>query len=310
MATIKIPFLNPMMYTEQDFANPGLFTSKHIDDFQFRDTILPWEQPSLFKRIWGPDDEVRQQVTSGIGPVQIELVDLSTGDTIDTQTFNQKQQNVNNPAEYIYEHDYALNGKPAGCYRFKLSFGSPVQKIFLSDCFIISENIENTLVLEYTHYKFKGDIIFETGFTPYLRLAATLKYKQPLSKDILYEDQILDESLLKSDPYDLYTLYMSDPAGIPDYLVKKLNWLFSCSTVLIDGRQYTKSDGAKFEEASEDDYPMRGWTLELRETLNRSSRITTTEGNPNAQMAVVITVDSKGFGMDTGGNQSELQDVE
>jgi hypothetical protein len=309
MATIKIPYLNPVMYTELDFVNPDLFASKHIDDFQFIDTIAPWQQNTKFKRIWGNGDSVRQQLTSGIGPVQIQLID-EDGDAVDTQNFEQLQQNVNDPAEYIYQHDYDLSDFDPGCYRFKLLFGSPVEKTFISEPFIISENIENTLLLEYTHYKFRGDVIFETGFTPYIRLCGYLKYKQPLSKDTLYEDQVLDETLLKSDPYDIWDLYLTGPAGMPDYLVKKINWMLGCSTFKIDGRQYTKNDGAKLQESAVDDYPMRGWVIELRDTINRASKIVTTDVNPNAKMAVVISIDSKGFGMDTGGNQSEVNDVE
>jgi hypothetical protein len=312
MARILRSYLNPMMYTEVGFTQDSHYASKHIDDHQFADTIRAWEQQMCFGSVWAPNDVIRHQFISGIGPINIKLVDADDISIVyDTEAFQQKQQNADIPGEYIYENDYDISGAELEKrYRFLLTFGSPVQKTFKSEPFILSENIENTLYLQYSHYKFRGDVIFETGIVFYKRIRGSLKYNDPNSKDTFWEDQELNQEILDSKPYDTWDLYLSDEYGIPPYFIKRLNWILGCSELLIDGRYYAKADGSKLEKSEQENYPMTGYKITMRERLNRSGQVTVTEGNPNERLAVVISVDSKGFGTDTAGLQTQITDVE
>src|SRR5262245_60217665 len=135
MARILISYLNPMMCTEVGFTADSHYASKHIDDYQFADTIRAWEQQMCFGSIWEPDDVIRHQFISGVGPVNIKLVDADDISIVyDTKAFDQKQQNADIPGEYIYENDYDISGaEKEKRYRFLYTFGSPVQKTFQSE---------------------------------------------------------------------------------------------------------------------------------------------------------------------------------
>lgn len=312
MASIKVPYLNPLMYTEVGFTQDDHYASKHIDDHQFSDTIRPWEQPVCYNAIWGVDDVVRHQVISGVGPVNIKLVKADDITFIyQTDTFLQKQQNVDIPGEYIYESDFDISSAtPDMRYRFLLTFGSPVQKTFVSEPFIISENIENTLYLQYSHYRFRGDVIFETGIVFYKRVRGGLVYNDASSKDTYWEDQELNMENLDSKPFDIWELFLSDEFGVPPHFIKRMNWILGCSELSIDGRYYSKAEGSKLEKSEVENYPMKGWKINMRERFQRSGTTTLTAGNPNERLAVVISVDSKGFGNDTGGLQTQITDIE
>ncbi len=105
------------------------------------------------------------------------------------------------------------------------------------------------------NYRYYNDIIFETGFPPSLRVLGKIKYKSPASRDTIYEDQVLNQSILNSVPFRIWELTIGGSSGIPDYLIDKVNRILGCSNLLIDGRLFTKSEGAKLEERALEDYP-------------------------------------------------------
>jgi len=311
MAKIYIPYLNPLSYTDEAFVSDQLYASKHFDDVPYIDTIKPWQQKVDFVRVWWYKDVIRQQLISGISPVVIELVNGdNTSVVYATQNFQPKLQNKLVAGEFINEHDWDLNGATPGYYRFRLKFGTPVQKSLISEKFIVSENIENTLLLQYGHHENRGDIIFETGFEPNVRINGSLRLKEILSVDTTYVDQRLNAEMIKSDPYCTWDLVLNDEWGIPEPLAIKLNWIIGCSKLMIDGKLYTKSDGAKMESSVIERYPLRSYKIEVRDKLNRSSKVLVTEGDPNMKIMIAATSDSKGFGMDTGGNQSQIISLE
>lgn len=306
---LYIPFINPINYTEVDFANVEQYISKHMDDFPFTETIMPWEQQTRFFQPWQISDSIRQQITTTYGPVALNVLDCQ-GNTVYSTTFQQKQQDANNPGNYIYESDLALNIFTAGTYFLQIVAGSPAQKTLISEPLIFAETIENSLLIEFSHFEFYNDVIFETGIDMNVRIYGGLKFKAPNAKDTLYEDQSLNMTMLKSVPYRLWRLVIGNAEGIPDWFIDKLNRVLGCSTVSIDGRNYSKNEGAKMEESTEENYPMRAWAIELREKLNRDSKIFSSTGNTNQPVSAVVSVETKGFVLnDNGGSYYQIEDV-
>ena len=130
------------------------------------------------------------------------------------------------------------------------------------------------------------------------------------SKESFFEDEPLNPSIEDYKPYDVYELVVGGPTGIPDWLAKRLNRIIGCSTLKIDVRQYVKAEGAKWEPASEQNYPMRSWSIELREAINSSSAIHEEDAIVHGNIHIIATVNSKGFGLnDAGGSEQQIQDI-
>jgi hypothetical protein len=310
MAITIVPYINPIEFYEKGFTPQAQYNSKHINDYKFADTIYAWQQPTTFRQIWQLNDSIRLQFRSETGPITWKLYDLN-GVQIDTDNFDQVLENADNPGEFIYQADIDLSGYSAGCYYFEVELGSPVEKTLVSETLEFSNLFENSVLLQYSHSSFREDVIFETDIVFTIRLNARLFYKAPASKDVIYEDQVLNETIVDSKSYDLWELQLSDERGIPDWLIRKLNGILGCDDLVIDGRNFTKSEGAKLEETNIDDYPMRGWKIELREQLNRRARYFSTTGSADQGYAVVVNTDSKGFTDDeTGGSEFQILDIQ
>ncbi len=305
---VKYPILNPLQFYKQVPDTDSRYNSRLFDGWYVEDTILPWEQQVKWHQPWQKSDVLHLQLHSNYGPIVLKLY-TEAGILTDTISFNQGLPNHNDPTLFIWEVDVDMGGYAEGCYYFTISFGSPVVLTFQSEKIVLSENIENTLLLEYSHPSFREDMIFETGIQPKMRIPATLKFKGPASKNTLFEDTPLNQTLVKSVNYRTWTLVIGGTEGIPDYLADKLDRILGCRTLLIDGVGYTKAD-ASIEPNAIDEYPLRGWRIDLRPANNRASIHYQNEELLGRTVAVMINVDSKGFGTDPGGSETVITDVD
>jgi hypothetical protein len=313
MPTLRLyqPFLNPVHFTKMTPDQVPQYLSKHMDDWQFPDTILPWEQRVCFHQCWQTSDSIRLQFMSNYSPLNLKLIRYADDVVVYDVNLAQVLQNMDDPTYYIYQADVALNPFPAGYYYLKLTVGSGGVLILVSGIMEISEIIENTLLLGYQHRRYRADTFFETGFAPTFRIHGTLKMKEPRSIDTVYEDQEANLEMIKSVPYQVMNLSIGGSEGIPSWVIKRINFMLGCSSFRVDGRYYTKNESAKLEESTEEFYPMSGWSIEMREKLNRSSIIYENELVVDGSIVVVANVDSKGFAPnDSGGSVYQVEDIQ
>jgi hypothetical protein len=259
--TIYQPFLNPIKFVNVGYSQDARYNSRDMDDWTYVNTIPEWITNRHYCQKWQTNDTICLQLISTAGPITYQF--LNKDENVEyTGSFTQTGTGPM-AGYFIYEASIDLSGFNEGQYYLKIS---ALTITLLSEPLNIRETHARTVLLEYTNTTFKDDVIFETGFAPSLRIEGTVKYKSPASKDTLFEDQVLNQTLLNSRGFDLYEFTIGSSEGIPDYMIKKLNRILGCSTVIYDGIEYTKNDGAKFEASEMDDYPMRVWTIELRES--------------------------------------------
>lgn len=281
-----------------------------MDANRFPTTIQKWEQRVCFWHGWQLNDTIKIQLTANYSPISLSLYRASDGVKLITIPFSQVRMNVDIPGHFIYETSLELSAFMSGEYYFEIEAGSPVALTLISELIIFSELIENSLLLQYRHRRFYGDVVFETGFYPSMRIPGSIRYKSPSSRDTSFEDQPANLTMIKSIPFRVCELSVGSSEGVPNWMIDKINHILGCDDIKIDGIQYTKSDGAKFEEFSEADYPMRGWRIELREKLNRSSIVYENQVQQADEFSVIIVANSKGFGADTGGSNFLITDIQ
>lgn len=313
LVQFKIPDLNPLHFVDAVPTVLPQFNYKHFADWQFKDTIRYFEQMVDWYQPWQKNDPIRLQLLSEVGPIKMTMIDYSTGEPVDSgQNLVQKQQSFFFPGLFIYELDLDLSVYPSGTYQMMLEFSYPVLARVLSNPFIVDDLLIDTTRIDYKHSRYWGDTYFETGFSPAIRTWGTMGYDKPGSINVIYPNQNLDMQLVNGKPFNVWRYWTGGPEGIPDFMMPKLNSIFCLSDIKIEGRYYTKAtEGSNFEDKSEEGYPMRGWSIELREKLNRPSRTWVVDpevplpgengGQNIAGLTVAVVVETKAFVSDDNG---------
>jgi hypothetical protein len=306
---VDIPFLNPLRFV------PVGSTAKNFDSDWYFNQIKSFEQQIQYYQKWVYGDVIYLQVLSNFAPVVIELLDCS-GNSLNTFSFTVKSTSLVNPGYTVYECSIPVPTIDEGVYYFLLKVGSyssvPEESTleqFISEPQYFSADAENTILFQYKNSYNRFDVIFETGINFGFRCDAVIGAIDPQSKDTVWEDQPLNLRTITSTPYRHFKLTIGNSYGVPDWVVDKVNRLFSCDTVLIDGRQYTKAEGAKWEVNQAELYPMRGWKIDIRETNNRYSLRGQNNNSPAEQFAVVYNIESKAFGTFNGNASNNIIQV-
>lgn len=306
---VLFSFLNPVQFTKLSPTDLPQYRSRMFDYWRFVDTIKDFQQPTQYRQPWQLSDSCRLQLISNYGPASIALMNCEGVQVGTSYSFDTKQEDFFRPGYFIREIEIDIADFTEGYYYWQLSIGS--SDVWISEPQHFLTTHPNTMYHEYKHYERLGDTIFETGFSPAIRVHAGLKYNAPKSKTTAYVDQSYNQTTVKSIPHRSYTMIYGGVEGLPPWVIDRLNWVLSCSDCQIDGRFYSKADGAEFEENEIDDYPMAGYTIELVEKLNKSSIAYEDATAIIGMNAMVAVVDTKGFGIDdSGGDFLEIENVE
>lgn len=303
--TLYDSFLNPVKFHQLDNVQIPNYVSRFMDDWAFRRTIQPWQQDICFYQPWGQSDSIRLQYTANFGPFVLRMYNY-LGQLVLTQSFNDVMQDELRPTYYIKQIAVSLAGFDPGKYFFVrdtggvLTYSEPFEILDAEDSGIMLTNQNPTLYIEYSHYESYQGVKFFTPFAPSIRVPAVLRYKSPGAKDNVYEDQLLNMTLVNSVPFRIFDFTLGGNYGVPPYFIDKIARIFGCSSLSIDGRLYTKNEGAQFEPALLENYPSAGYSIELREKLNRDSIITENDVIIEGIAAAAIIMDNKGFGIDGG----------
>lgn len=305
------PFINPLQLFDPNIVQDARYNSKNFIDHEFSQTILPWEQYLTWCQPWQKSDTIWLQLQTNVGPVNFVLKKVYDDSVIATIPFVQGAENANEPGMRIYEIAVPLAAYAEDCYYAEIQFGlNPVVFSLRTGNLDILEKVENSLYLEFKHYEFREGFIFETGLFPGMRTYGVLKYDRTTNKSKTYTDQTESETTLRNVPFRILKLFIGDSGGVPDYFIDKISRQAGCSTFLVDGKALTKPGDKEFEPKEEDDYPMRGWECEMRESKNRATRDYENNIPLNGTIAIAVSVDSKGFGNSNSGSQTAVIDID
>lgn len=302
------PSINPLQMFVPDLTRDARYNSKDFDDWDFPETILPWEQLQGFCQPWQLNDTIQLQLQTNVGPVSFILKECGTDKVIDTILFTQKQQSVNEPGLFIYECTVPLAGYDPGCCYAVLEFGGTVFTLRTGEL-LLDTLQENTILAEYKHYEFREDIVFETGFFPSVRLPAIKTFDRPRQKATVFEDQILNMTALRAIKYRQWDLKIGLGIGIPDYFADMIGGIIGCSDFRLDGKNYTVPTDSEMEPQIIQGLAVKWWLVKLRERYTRGSKIYENDEQMDGVIVVMVNSDSKGFGNSNSGSQTAVTDV-
>lgn len=111
----------------------------------------------------------------------------------------------------------------------------------------IKEKHEKTLLYEYYNTQNDKGIVFDTGIKFSFRVEGLIREFAPKSLTEDYIDQKYDVYSLNDIPYGTHNNYIGSARGLPDWVIKKMNTIFTVNSVKIDGQLFNKVSGQQFE---------------------------------------------------------------
>jgi len=308
---IYIPFLNSIKFVEETPTEFPQYDKPLFDYSLAVDQLLPFQEQKCYAQKRTSYDADSFQFISNYDPIQIEVLRKSDDALMLVVAAQNIRRNTYQPDYYIYEVDVSYASLEPGRYYMKMTTGSGA-KVFISEDIEIT-TVEGTVLFEYAHSEYYGEVVFETDISMALRVEGCVLYDTPGAASVIYTDQPNNNTMLSYQPYDVFKLFIGGPEGIPNYLQKKINAIVGCDDLRINGEYFCIAEGAKWEKAEQPDYPFRGWTIELRQQLNRQSTIFDTETGNGRKLMVAHNIESKGFGdisENQGSNIVTIIDIE
>jgi hypothetical protein len=268
-----------------------------LDEF-FTDSISDLEQTVVFKQKHNATDPLTFQMkvlTSHLKTATDYYAQLIDDDEVVYATFNSEVLYTDSDGWSYIHFNKTLQANtmavfPDGTYVIQVVFtlSDDSTDDYLSEPIEIKQSHENTILLGYRHSENDFDMIHQKKLidyktdidagttTPQSLIVAAPVYRMrvegglwskdeaPASDDVAYVDETRSTKMLSSTPFNKYLFSFGNNDGLPNWLIDKINRVFSCEFVKIDRTFYTKSDGASFAQLHfTERYPMGAWSLEV-----------------------------------------------
>ena len=305
---VIISKLNPVKFTKVGFTQSAAYNNPHFDDQQYNANIPEFWEQKYYVQKWQTTDAIRLQFISNYSPLQIDIVDCNEV-VITSVVMTKKAADENNAGYFIYEADISMTAIPEGSYYLQFAAGADTYR---SEPINVKTKHEGTVYIEYKHSSYRMGVIFETDFAPAIRVEGRLGRLEKGAKDQMWEDQTLNQSIIDGKSFRVFPFHIGGTFGIPDWIMDKITDIFGCDAVQIDGKYFTKAEaGAKFEPHEIEGYPLRGFSVDLRESYNRHSIYINPTIDTDKKIIIMGNIETNFFGEFTGGtNQVQIITVE
>lgn len=312
--TMFIPFLSPVQFVKLGAILPPQYHFKNMNEWWYSEQVQFYVEQPRYSQKWQNNDVIRMQVqTNGLGPVQADLIDCH-GVVVRTVLFSV----ISDPAIIsplvLFEGNMILTSLDEGNYYMLITAGtgSTVSQA-ISEPLHVAADHPLTLLLEYSGTRNKQSTIFSTGYSPSFRFEGWLDGFGPKGLFATYVDQPADIELLNGIPYRAHKLNVGNKAGVPDYIADKVNRILLIgigNKTYIDGVQMTREESANLEANVFPGSPLKYWTVDVREALNKDGiAVPVTPGDPT-ELTVEYNIETKAFGDGSPDNIVQITEVD
>jgi len=273
------------------------YNLKHLDDALFPYQIYDYQTQKNYFQKFQSSDTIYFQIASNFGSFSYDIIDCKN--VVQQSGSSSIVTNTYYSLPFVcYEAGIDISGLDEGNYyiRVKVGFGGAITTL-ISEPFAVAEEHINTALFSYKNTTNIGGAIFQNNEVFYFRCEAVLQDFQPQSIDTVFEDQNADLITLSSFQFRTWKMLIGAAQGVPDWIIDRLSKIFGLNTVLIDGKQFIKQQGSKFEVAGSDRLvPLRGWSVELRESKARTGVIIENDIPLEGDVIVEYIIDPLVFG--------------
>lgn len=266
---------NPIRLVKIKTHLPGKYFYQHFDDNLAYDLIPDFQSKQCYFQKYTSSDKPIIQILSDYEDFTLELYDILTNALTYSFTVTEVPTSILNETFKCYESiiDFAL--VPEGDYQLIVTNEDDV---YHSEPISVKAIHENTVLIEYSNSENDFSMILEGDYVGQIRVEAAILNFKPASDDVIYNDQKRNSATIYSLPYRQFQFFLGGPEGLPDWMVDKVNRAFSFNILSLDGKEYNKIDGAKFEEKRVEDYPYSGQVITIMPVDNSFLKKLNTSG--------------------------------
>lgn len=274
------PSTNPNQY---NIFNPNYNYRQFDEDFFYRN-ILSFDEKRGYYQPFQQGDNIRIQflgvddIPSGTyagNPYTCYLLD-ACGKIWGTYNVTSPSVTLINGSR-IREVYIPLFNVPEGYYqiairRRQISVFDDSRWHVISEPIWVKTQHHNTTLVKYSNSKNTQGIIFEFGMEFEYRVHGAVMDLETMSKFNVYEDEPMNLTMLSSVPYRQWTWNIGgEGMQIPEWMADKIERLTGCDTMTIDGKAYTRAEGAKLEANPKPLTPIASYSMKIREASSDNS---------------------------------------
>lgn len=242
------------------------YNSFTMDEDWYKNRITTYADTTDYFAPWQMNDFLMHQTqTNGLDPVTIQVLDgngENLGDPIDVP--NIPTGALQDPQK-LYQLRQALAAMPEGQYYFLQTMGvGEGMASWISEGIWVKQKWDRTLLFEYFNQRNRLGIVFKEGAQFCRRIHGMIGRYTPQSVFVEFVEQSQGVIPLGGIGYDTYKLMIGIDVPVPDYMERWVDRIFNFDTVLINGNQYTRDTGAKWDKVT--------WPGQAREILTLSIR--------------------------------------
>lgn len=253
------------------FIKNGL-DSIHPDEMWAFEHIRSHQIKVDYKQKWKRGTKTFIQCESTIAPNNLQVKN-KYGATVKTFTWLVA---IDAGTYKVYYFEFDIDDLPDDYYFLYqvITAGALTWKL-ITEPIALANSWENTLLFEYKNSFDRDDVFWFPTMVCRFFCEADIQDYEPDTERNNYLNQIKSTTLLDSFPGEAYQLYIGDTrygrSGVTDYIIKKLDRIFCCDTVLINDKQYAAKTGSNFKITRNRNYPLIGASLDIVPSVNESS---------------------------------------
>ena len=266
-----------------------VYNHRDMDDDFMERNLKSWQNKVVFWQPWQQSDVIVLQIfgqalgfTGTVNFYSIRIVGCN-GKIIKTVVPTSPGVLA---SDTIWNVKLGLWDVPEGKYFVQYKFQGYLADL---DTYLISQPIhvkqkhENTVLIQYKNsFNDQGVIWAYDELEMQIRVPAALVEFNPQNKNNVYFDQPMNAKLISAVPYREQQLVIGhDGSYIPDWLADKIDRVLSCDSTLIDGKAYSRKQGATLDAKRIEGHPLAKWGILVNEALNEHDTLVSTEQRIN-----------------------------
>jgi hypothetical protein len=296
---LYIPEINPVIFYEKERSNLPKYQTKYMDKWQFGERVKPWQQRKDYSQIWMTTDHINLQFESNFDPITVKLIDYR-GIAVHTTPALIGLPNFYLPGSYSYEVFINLGALQlvTGCYWVQIDagFGLGMKTLISDRQYISTEEIKDSILIEYWNSSYHKDVLFETGIKFQARLPAVFGFMDKFKKEEKYRSGSFNNVVLSTKGIKQWQLFIGGRFGLPDDIINMIDEIWTCNNIFVDDKQLNLAEESKIEFFEVEDYPRRGVKVIVEEGINRNSRVYAIGTDTGKRLVTSIMVSAKVFG--------------
>lgn len=282
MNSVYISPLNPIRFVQQDVITPDKYSTPQFDDEWFSNLIYSWQKKATYAQKMQFGDDLNLQIWTSSDAAAALKVYNCKGELVATKAFVLNPLipplDLNGTFVYTYVQEYKAYdffeglSEPEGiyCFAIEVTFDDTTTIKFISEPVWAKATHEETILVEYRNTYNKDSIVFEqTNLVLGLRVEGSVLEFTPTANRVVFEDQGYDTVQLSATATRQWKAYFgSGQKQIPDYMVDKLNHIFACDSIKIEGHGYSQTDKSTLDIERDITYPLSMASILLGERNN------------------------------------------